>query len=88
MTHDRAHEDTFPLTHQFLALMLGVRRASVTVAAGQLHRAGLIDYTYGRVTIKDRPGLEAAACECYEAVEQRFRRLFATPLRQRAIAPH
>jgi CRP-like cAMP-binding protein len=78
MTHDRAHEDTFPLTHQFLALMLGVRRASVTVAAGQLQRAGLIDYSYGRVTIKDRPGLEAAACECYETVEHRFRRLFST----------
>lgn len=78
MTHDRAHDATFPLTHQFLALMLGVRRASVTVAAGQLHRAGLIDYSYGRVTIKDRPGLEAAACECYETVEHRFRRLFNT----------
>lgn len=77
MTHDRAHDDTFPLTHQFLALMLGVRRASVTVAAGQLQRAGLIDYNYGRVAINDRPGLEAAACECYEAVEHRFRRLFS-----------
>lgn len=87
MTHDRAQDDTFPLTHQFLALMLGVRRASVTVAAGQLQRAGLIDYNYGRVTIKDRPGLEAAACECYETVEHRFRRLFSMageqpPLRQ------
>lgn len=78
MTHDRAHDDTFPLTHQFLALMLGVRRASVTVAAGQLQRAGLIGHSYGRVTIKDRLGLEAAACECYETVEHRFRRLFGT----------
>lgn len=76
MTHDRAQEDTFALTHQFLALMLGVRRASVTVAAGQLQRAGLIHYGYGRVTIQNRTGLEAAACECYNTVEQRFRRLF------------
>jgi CRP-like cAMP-binding protein len=76
MTHDRAHEDTFGLTHQFLALMLGVRRASVTTAAGQLQRAGLIRYSYGVVTIENRPGLEQAACECYHTVEQRFRRLF------------
>jgi CRP-like cAMP-binding protein len=85
MTHDRAHDDTFPLTHQFLALMLGVRRASVTVAAGQLQRAGLIDYTYGRVTIKDRSGLEAASCECYETVEHRFRQLFNRGGEQQAI---
>jgi CRP-like cAMP-binding protein len=76
MTHDRAHEDTFPLTHQFLAVMLGVRRASVTVAAGRLQRAGLIRYGYGLVTIENRRGLEQAACECYETVEYRFRRLF------------
>jgi hypothetical protein len=76
MTHDRAHDDTFPLTHQFLALMLGVRRASVTVAAGQLQRARLIHYSYGLVTIEDRPGLEEVACECYHIVEERFRRLF------------
>ena len=76
MTHDRAHEDTFPLTHQFLALMLGVRRASVTTAAGQLQRAGLIHYSYGLVTIENREGLEHAACECYETVERRFQRLF------------
>lgn len=76
MTHDRAQVDTFPLTHQFLALMLGVRRASVTVAAGQLQRAGLILYGYGTVTIHNRAGLEEAACECYNTVEQRFRQLF------------
>lgn len=85
MTHDRAHGDTFPLTHQFLALMLGVRRASVTVAAGQLQRAGLIQYNYGSVTIEDRLGLESAACECYETVERRFRRLFGTPVQPPAL---
>ena len=77
MTHDRAHSDDFGLTHQFLAMMLGVRRASVTVAAGQLQRAKLIRYLHGRVVIENRSGLEEAACECYGVVEQRFQRLFA-----------
>src|SRR5687768_3803950 len=77
MTHDRAHADEFGLTHQFLAMMLGVRRASVTVAAGALQRAKLIRYIYGSVVIENRPGLEQAACECYAIVQQRFQRLFA-----------
>ena len=76
MTHDRVGSDEFRLTHQFLAMMLGVRRASVTTAAGQLQRAKLIRYIYGHVKIENRAGLEQAACECYEAVERRFRRLF------------
>jgi CRP-like cAMP-binding protein len=76
MTHDRAQTDTFQLTHQFLALMLGVRRASVTIAAGRLQRLGMIHYRYGLVTIEDRRGLELTACECYETVEHRFQRLF------------
>lgn len=77
MTHDRAHSDEFGLTHQFLAMMLGVRRASVTVAAGELQRAKLIRYLYGRVAIENRRGLEEAACECYGVVQQRFARLFS-----------
>jgi CRP-like cAMP-binding protein len=69
MSHDRAGSDEFPITHKFLGRMLGARRASVTVAAGVLQEAGLIRYRRGRVTIIDRTGLEAAACECYGVIE-------------------
>jgi CRP-like cAMP-binding protein len=75
VTHDRVGADQFPLTQEFLALMLGVRRPSVTVAAGVLQRAGLIAYARGRVVILDRPRLEAASCECYRAVRDEFERL-------------
>jgi CRP-like cAMP-binding protein len=63
--HDRVEADEFSLTHEFLATMLGVRRATVTVAAGGLQTAGLIRYKGGRVTVRDRAGLEEVACECY-----------------------
>jgi len=65
MTRDRVGEDEFSLTHEFLAAMLGVRRATVTVAAGMLQQAGLIDYRRGHMRILDRERLEAAACEDY-----------------------
>jgi CRP-like cAMP-binding protein len=72
MTHDRAHADSFHVTHEFLAYMLGVRRVGVTTAAGALHRLGLIDYQRGDVTVVDRQGLEAAACSCYAADRQAY----------------
>jgi CRP-like cAMP-binding protein len=75
MTHDRVGKDEFRLTHEFAAAMLGVRRPTLTVIAGSLQKAGLIQYRRGYITIVDRIGLEAASCECYETVRAVFRRL-------------
>jgi CRP-like cAMP-binding protein len=74
-THDRIGRDEFALTQDFLATMLGVRRASVTLCAGALHRAGFIDYGHKRIVIRNRKGLEAASCECYSVVKGYFARL-------------
>ena len=80
MTHDRVRQaDRFPLTQEFLAVMLGVRRAGVTVAAGHLQSAGLIRYHRGGVQVLDRDGLEAASCECYRVVRARLDRLLSPP---------
>ena len=75
MVHDRVPGDQLLLTHEFLAEMLGVRRASVTVVMGQLQGAGLLTYHRGTVTIRDREGLETAACECYAKLVAQFDRL-------------
>ena len=68
MSQDRMGTSSFPLTQEFISHMLGTRRASVTVAAGILQKAGLITYKRGHVTVEDRTGLEDAACECYEGI--------------------
>jgi CRP-like cAMP-binding protein len=65
MTVERLHGDAFETTHEFLSIMLGVRRAGVTVAMGTLQSAGIIRYSRGRVSILDRPALERASCPCY-----------------------
>ena len=76
MTHDRVNRDRhFPLTQEFLVQMLGVRRASVSVAQAMLQKAGLIRYARGTISILDREGLEAAACPCYGVLRAEFDRL-------------
>jgi CRP-like cAMP-binding protein len=72
MSQDRVGESSFPLTQEFISHMLGTRRASVTVAAGIMQKAGLITYSRGHVTVEDRAGLESAACECYEGINQQL----------------
>jgi hypothetical protein len=61
-----------PLTHEFLSVMLGVRRASVTIAAHALQEAGLIQYHRGHIRVLDRAGLEGAACECYQSFQSEY----------------
>jgi CRP-like cAMP-binding protein len=73
MSQDRIGGDLVPLTQEFLAHMLGTRRASVTVGAGILQKAGLITYTRGAVTIVNRGNLEDAACECYKVMTRQSR---------------
>jgi Mn-dependent DtxR family transcriptional regulator len=66
------------MTHEFLSMMLGVRRPGVSLAAGVLQKAGLIRYARGRMAIMDRPGLEAASCECYHTARREFARLLGS----------
>jgi len=65
MASDRVGKNEFPLTQEFVAMMLGATRPTVTLVAGTLQRAGLIKYHRGHVTVVNRTGLEAASCECY-----------------------
>ncbi len=75
MSHDRVKGDQFYITQEFLAIMLGVHRPSVTLVAKTFQQAGLIRYNRGTVMVLDRVGLEEASCECYEAVKQQFVRI-------------
>jgi CRP-like cAMP-binding protein len=75
MTQDRVDSPEFPLTQEFLSQMLGVRRPTVSIAAGMLSKAGLIHYSRGQITILNRGELEQASCECYRVITSEFQRL-------------
>jgi CRP-like cAMP-binding protein len=78
-THDRTAKDRLPLTQEVLAEMLGVRRNAVSVVAREFQSSGLIEYSRGRVTVVDRPGLEATACECYRLIRAEVTKLTRDP---------
>lgn len=75
MCHARVQTNRLAITHELLGVMLGTRRSTVSIAAGKLHKAGLIEYSRGYVTIQNRRGLEAAACECYRTLMNEYSRL-------------
>jgi CRP-like cAMP-binding protein len=76
MTLDRADSDVFPMTHEFLAEMLGVRRSTVSEVLQPFQEAGLIRYSRGKCTVLDRDGLKGRSCECYRRINAEFERLF------------
>lgn len=86
-THDHMDAEELPLTQEFLAVMLGVRRPGVTVAAQALQDAGLIKYRRGRITITDRVGMETIACECYRRIREDYEELLGELMIPPASAP-
>jgi CRP-like cAMP-binding protein len=79
MAHDRARTDEFPMTHEFLSMMLGVRRAGISTAANTFQKASFIRYERGCIEVTDRPGLESVACECYGIARRAQDQLLGTP---------
>jgi CRP-like cAMP-binding protein len=75
MTQDRIGSDLLPLTQDYLAVMTGVQRTTVSLMAAALKKAKLIDYSRGQLTILNRPGLIAQSCECYAVSERQFEEL-------------
>ncbi len=86
MTQDRVGSDVLPLTHEFLSIMLGVQRSSVTEVLHPLQERGLVRNSRGQITVRDRPGLEATSCECYRVVKDEFSRLFGSQVSPRRAA--
>ena len=86
ITRDRMQSNEFLLTQEFLAMMLGVRRSGVSVAAKALQRAGLIHYKHGNITILDEPGLKRRSCECYDVTKREFDRLLGSETVHAAVA--
>lgn len=77
LSHDRVGRDEFKLTQEFLAQMLGVRRATVNEVAGRLQQQGMIEYSRGVIRVLDRPRLEAASCRCYRIIRDEYDRMYA-----------
>ena len=86
--HDRVETPQFPLTHEFIALMLGVRRASVSEAASRLRQAGAIDYRVGHIRVTDRGALEPAACGCYAVMRRLTEKIFIDDSLDGALTLH
>jgi CRP-like cAMP-binding protein len=84
LVHNRVRRDEFPMRQEFMAMMLGVQRPTVSTTANMLQKAGLITYTRGRMTVLDHEGLAAGACECYELMEREMDRIFDVPWRELA----
>lgn len=82
LTHDRANADVFALTHEYLAVMLGVRRATVTTIARRLKDQGFIAYTRGRLAVTNRRQLEDCSCECYGLIKEQMARTFSNAQRE------
>lgn len=80
MAQDRTRNDTLEFTQEFLAMMLGAQRTTVTTVAGALQRSGLIEYSRGHVKIIDRESLEEAACDCYQVTKRLYQRLYQEKL--------
>jgi CRP-like cAMP-binding protein len=82
MTRDRVRRNEFPMRQEFLAMMLGVHRPTVSTAASVLQKAGFISYNRGQMTILDPQGLKAGACECYDIMNVQFDKIFNRPWRE------
>ena len=81
LVHNRLRRDEFPIRQEFMALMLGVHRPTVSTAANMLQQAGLISYSRGQMRVLDADGLTNGSCECLEIIERQFSKVFEPPLR-------